>query len=144
MKINSIGYQIHLTSRKISGYLNEHLKNYDLTPGQWSVIRVLALEDRICQRELASRCGKDQNNIKSILDKLEKKEYVVRMEDPLDRRIFRIHLTDKVREIINELELVYQEIMNKICFGIKKEELNEFERILEKFRENIDILEEKI
>ena len=76
--INNIGYDICYTARKIYQYIGKQIINFDITPEQLIVLKELAKEEGISQKELSIRLDKDQNTVKAMIDKLEVKSFIKR------------------------------------------------------------------
>lgn len=71
--MQTIGYEICQSARKIYQYLNYLFEPFEITPEQWIIIKALLREDKLSQKELSLRVNKDQNTTKAIVDKLVKK-----------------------------------------------------------------------
>lgn len=137
--INTIGYEICLVARKIHQSLTAKFKEFDITPEQWVILKELSKEDKISQNELSFRVEKDKNNIKAIVDKLEKKGYVIREENLNDKRAFLITLTNKAYLLINELKDIDTEFNNDLSKNINEEDIKLFKSLLIKFQKNLKI-----
>ncbi len=135
--INTIGYEICLIARKIHQNLTIKFKEFDITPEQWVILKELSKEDKISQNELSFRVEKDKNNIKAIVDKLEKKGYLIRQENLSDKRAFLICLTDKAYILIDQLKHIDIEFNNEFSKNINEEEIELFKSLLIKFKENL-------
>ena len=97
---DNIGYQVGRTHKALRRGLTVMLRDFDLTPQQFSVLHCLFLEDGLPARELVVRLASDSSTIMDIIDRLEEKSMVQRQDDPQDRRINRIYLTDKTKSIL--------------------------------------------
>ena len=62
--INSLGYDICYTARKIYQFLTKEFKYFDITPEQFVVLVKLSEENGISQMELANRLDKDKIMLK--------------------------------------------------------------------------------
>ena len=76
-----------------------------------------------------------KQSITSMLDKLEKKGYILRTHSEKDRRKINISLTDCGRKIVNTIRLALNETEKDILKQINKEEmdnmLNTYKKIIE-------------
>lgn len=135
--INTIGYEICLIARKIHQNLTIKFKEFDITPEQWVILKELSKEDKISQNELSFRVEKDKNNIKAIIDKLEKKGYLLRQENLNDKRAFLIRLTDKAYLLINKLKDIDTEFNNELSKNINEKDRELFKIFLTKLKENL-------
>ena len=103
------------------------------------LLRSVTKEDKNSKNELSFRVEKDKNNIKAIVDKLEKKEYVIREENLNDKRAFLITLTNKAYHLINELKDIDTEFNNDLSKNINEEDIELFKSLLVKFQKNLKI-----
>ncbi|RAL21393.1 MarR family transcriptional regulator [Thermoflavimicrobium daqui] len=128
------------TYRKLNQLLFLRLKEYEITPEQWSVLYRLSQKDGINQREIAIRTSKDQPTTKRILDCLQKKNLIEKKMSPSDRRAFLIYLTDKGKHLAQQLLPIEQKIMAEISVGMDQAEINQFKNKLLLISENINTL----
>ncbi|MGL5989441.1 MarR family winged helix-turn-helix transcriptional regulator [Cetobacterium sp.] len=136
--IKTIGYEICIIARKIHQKLTLKFKEYDITPEQWGVLKELSKEDKISQNELSIRVEKDKNNIKSIVDKLEQKGYLLRKQDFFDKRALLIILTDKALLMIAKLSPLDSYMNDEIFKNINLEDLKSFKSVLDKIKINLN------
>ncbi|MGM0829782.1 MAG: MarR family winged helix-turn-helix transcriptional regulator [Bacillota bacterium] len=134
----SIGLYTSHTVKNIVRFLTFHLKEFDVTPEQWTVLKRLAEQDGISQKELAFKSEKDQPTVTRILDILERKELIYKQRNLDDRRSFLIFITEKGMKAKEELspfiEGLYEETLLK---GISEEELEVYKSVLSKINENM-------
>ncbi|MGL4567115.1 MAG: MarR family winged helix-turn-helix transcriptional regulator [Fusobacteriaceae bacterium] len=135
--IYSLGYDICFTARKIHQNLSGRFKEYNITPEQWVVLKNLREEDKISQKELSVRVEKDPNTVKAIIDKLEKKSYVVREENPHDKRAFLLSLTQAGHEISRVLQPLDDDMLLSMSKTLSEEEIKTFKLILSKIASNL-------
>lgn len=135
--MQTIGYEICQSARKVYQYLDNLFTDFDITPEQWAIIKQLLQEEGISQKELSIAVRKDQNTTKAIVDKLTDKGYIHRVGNPMDRRAFILTLTPKAKEIapkLAELDLAMIEALKR---GIAEGELESFYQTLKKIQENL-------
>ncbi|MGD8189923.1 MarR family winged helix-turn-helix transcriptional regulator [Brevibacillus ginsengisoli] len=133
----SLGFLLGLSYRKLLGVLNVRLKEYDITPEQWSVLYRLSKQDGINQKEIARRSAKDQPTITRILDALEKKGFVKKQLCPNDRRAFRIYLTDKGNCLLDKISPIERETIEEMQSGLTSEQRELFHKLLVQIIENL-------
>lgn len=100
---NSLGFLIYFADLKMRNLLQRRIKSFGLGTEQWAILNQLCEQDGINQKELAEKTYKDQTSLTRILDKLAKKGYVERVASPEDRRAFLVNITEKGRELRDEL-----------------------------------------
>ena len=135
--INNIGYEICYTARKIYQYVGKQINDFNITPEQFIVLKELLKEEGISQKKLSLKLDKDQNTVKAIIDKLEKKSLVKRKENESDKRAFSLFLTDKAKNELPKMEEHEKKVLEKIINGLDIENADNLLKILEKIRNNI-------
>jgi MarR family transcriptional regulator, organic hydroperoxide resistance regulator len=70
----------------------------DLTVVEWHVLQTLYRQDGQRPTDLAPAVGRDVTAFTVVLNSLERKGWIVRQGDTLDRRVVRVHLTDHAQQ----------------------------------------------
>jgi len=102
----------------------------NITSEQWSVLKCLWQEEGISQSEIAAKVNKDKASITRILDILQKNELLQRCEDELDRRSYRIFLTEKGKSLESKLRPIARSTNRLISQNLDEDELQELHRLL--------------
>ncbi|MFC7392738.1 MarR family winged helix-turn-helix transcriptional regulator [Scopulibacillus cellulosilyticus] len=139
----SVGYPTVLTGRKIVHFLYIHLRLYDITPEQWTVLRYLGGQDGITQKDLSQKSGKDQATVTRILDILDRKGWIERRANADDRRSYLVYFTEEGKALRDKLEPLMQEIYEKVFDGISEEKLEVFLEVLSQVNDNLEYEFEK-
>ncbi|KUP95833.1 MarR family winged helix-turn-helix transcriptional regulator [Thermobifida cellulosilytica] len=74
-----------------------------LTIQQLKVLVALAVDGNTPTHELAERIGVSVATLTGIVDRLSARSLVLRREDPADRRVRRVDLTEKGRALIDDM-----------------------------------------
>jgi len=128
---------------KISSAINRAIlrnfvkENIDITTEQWTVMACLWNKDKVTQQTLCTITEKDKPSITRLLDKLESRNYVVRVQDPTDRRINLIHLTEAGTALQKKATEIVEQVANKTLSNITEEELNLSREVLRKIIKNL-------
>lgn len=133
----SIGYLLTRTSIANKKVLSRALQPYDVTPEQYGILNRLWRKDGISQKQLSELIVRDQTSIGKVLDKLEKKELILRKDDPSDRRAFLLYLTPKGRELAEQLISHVQVIHDVASEGISDEDIEVFVSVINKLYSNL-------
>ena len=88
-------------------------------------------------REISDILGSSHQNVKQILLKLEKKDFIQFQPDEKDRRKQRIILTEHCRDFCEKNDEMSQDIMKRMFAGISEKELSETIRIIMKIDNNM-------
>lgn len=138
---DALGFVINAVARKFSQLFNVWFKDFDITSEQWSVLNKLTAYNGISQRELASIVEKDPNNITRLIDQLEKKGLVKRLDHPLDRRSYVLHVTENGEKLVSQLKPLDQKLATELLTSLSIEEVEYFQKTLHKVNQ---ILSDKI
>ena len=111
--------------------------NFEITPEQFVVIEVLMHHDGLYQRQLSEITLKDRPNITRIINILEKGGFVERRSDKNKRKVFKVFLTQKAKDIFPLLQKVSQDYRKVMTEGIKKEELENCLKVLNQVLQNL-------
>lgn len=112
--------------------LREGLKKYQLTFSHALVIHLLNAEGARPLVEISKRLDIPVSSLSGMIGRLEEMNMVLRKRDKRDRRIVWVRLTDKSREMIEELSKAQT---NKIYAHLKKLDLSSED--MERFIENM-------
>ncbi len=82
-------------------HLSKLMKDHALpvTPDQFRVLTYLWQQDGLQQSELAHCTNRNRANVTRIIDILEREGVVERRDDPNDRRVYHIYLTDLGKQL---------------------------------------------
>ena len=88
-------------------------------------------------KELSDILGSSHQNVKQILLKLEKKDFIQFQPDEKDRRKQRIILTEHCQDFCEKNDEMSRDIMKRMFAGISEKELSETIRIIMKIDNNM-------
>ena len=120
---------IYQKSRRLS---EESLKPLRITFPQFGVLLRLSFRDNVTQKELSDIMDTDATTIMVICDSLEKKGFLKRMKDPSDRRVNRLILTEKGKDVLSKAFPLMMKRYEFFVNSIPQEELEAVTPILEK------------
>jgi DNA-binding MarR family transcriptional regulator len=104
---------------------------------QGRILFILWDKDNIPIRDLSEKTGLAKTTLTSMLDRLEKSDYIRRVFDPSDRRMVKIVLTKTARNLKEQYDEVSAQ-MNKIFYkGFSNKEIITFEENLERILNNL-------
>ena len=139
-----IAVELNLTGCKLKQYLAAKLRKNDvpLTPEQFMLIDLLWNQGEMTQQQLADQLQKDKNSVTKLVDAIEKKGFVVRKQNPHDRRANTLVLTEKANELKPGAKQKGISILDQILEGISEDELRSFLSTLRKLNTNMTICED--
>lgn len=88
-----LGYALRRAQVAMFRDFERRMAALDATPGQFSLLTVIAANPGISQRQLAELHRLDKSTLSPAVDRLTKRGYVVRERDPVDRRYYALSLS---------------------------------------------------
>ena len=122
---NAPAYRVYRLSRLLRHNLRRILgeAGLDVSPEQYFMLYKLYHKDGVPQAQLADPAFGDYPNMTRMIDGLEKKQLVVRDNDPNDRRRYLIKLTSKCRAQMKALEPIVIRERAQIHKAFSEEEI---------------------
>ena len=112
------------------------LREHDLTPSQFNILRILRGEGKpLPILEIASRTITVVPGITGLIDRLEQAGFVNRLRCEKDRRVIYVALTDQGISTLADLDEPLMALHRKLLGHLSQAELKELLRLLEKARE---------
>ncbi len=102
MKSN-IGRLVSILHRQAQVYINSALKEFDITSAEYAFLLHLYRKDGITQEDLSTYLSIDKSATARAIRSLEKKGFIVRNKDDVDRRCNRVYLSDKAKQYKSEI-----------------------------------------
>ncbi|MCQ6561412.1 MarR family transcriptional regulator [Paenibacillus mendelii] len=109
----------------------------DLTPPQYLIIQILAVEEKQNCSELAIALDITLSAVTNLTNKLVSKGYIERMTSETDRRNVYLRITDKGRDVENRMLDKYKEMTEILWEGFTDEEMDLLLASYEKMLSNI-------
>lgn len=133
---SSIGRWISILYRYRLNYLGKRLEPYNIGSGQHLFLMVLSKNDGINQEELSSYLKIDKATTAKAIKKLEEEGYVIRRIDDIDKRAYRVFLTDKGRDVIPIIDEAVKDWEEFITEGFSEKERISVGALLGKMAQN--------
>jgi MarR family transcriptional regulator for hemolysin len=118
----SLGFLLNDVARLMRKRFDERARNLGLTRAQWRVLGHLRRYEGIKQGSLAEILEVENVTLGRHIDRLEEDGWVERRRDPADRRVWRLHLADKSRPIIDRLSNLSTEVREHAMSGLSASE----------------------
>ena len=134
---DSLGRRIYLISQAIGNNIDRLLKPFDLTREQLHLLKNLDRQQGRTQREIGSATGKSAANMTRILDRLEKKNLIVRRENPDDRRSQLVLLTAEGADLRKEMSRLLEALSTRIEENIDNQDMAVVVRVLGRIEANL-------
>lgn len=136
---NQYSLLLDRTARKVKWYAQMRFKELglDMTVDQWLVMKLTDENDELSHKELAGLMYKDMPTVTRIVDILCQKGLIVRVENPADRRVSVLRLTQEGLNRVAATKTQVRSIRLKAWEGLDEKDFAEFNRILNKIYENL-------
>ncbi|MGL5352781.1 MAG: MarR family winged helix-turn-helix transcriptional regulator [Clostridium sp.] len=139
MRSEALGAYISQIHRKSNVFITKKLSKYGLGSGQYMFLLRLYRQDGINQEALAEGLMIDKGTTARAIKKLEEVGLVYRVKDETDKRAYGVFLTDKAKDIKNEVFEILNEWEDKVTYDLTSDEKIEIMRLLKKVSLNDNI-----
>ena len=119
------------------------IKEYNITVSQLFLLLALYEKDGSTPQELSTKLALNSSTLSGILDRLESKGFIKREINTTDRRSIIIRLTDKARDLEDELWSIYEKINGELCSALSQEEIKELYNIMAKLEAKANEMQNK-
>lgn len=126
------------TSDLLENRIARLLREHDLTPSQYNVLRILRGEGRPMPcLEVAQRMIQVAPAITRVVDQLLKLDLIEKKQLAEDRRVFTIELKPRARRVLKKLDQPILDLHEQLLGQIPKAEQKKLIQLLEKVRAGI-------
>ncbi len=136
LKLSSqVCFPLYAASREVIKLYKPFLDEYNLTYTQYITMLVLWEDEKITIKELCKKLYLDSGTITPVIKKLEAMGLLIKYRDKSDERIVNVELTDKGRELKEEIVKVPEQVSCKVNGSV--EDLLILKNLLEKVLDEI-------
>jgi DNA-binding MarR family transcriptional regulator len=135
--MKELAWEMAETSRTLRRHFDRRASALGVTTAQWRALAWLGHEPGLKQVELAERLDVEPITAGRIVDRLEEAKLVLRQPDPVDRRVWRLFLTDEAKPIFKRLTSLADEMASQVFEGLGAEEIDAMRAGLALIRENV-------
>ncbi|MEH6660099.1 MAG: MarR family transcriptional regulator [Parasphingorhabdus sp.] len=132
---NIVGFHIRLAHGAVYRHFTETFSDLDLTQKQVSVLWLVDDHPDIAQTGLAKRMRMDRATTMAIINRLQKRGYLVRGKSKTDGRKQTLNLTDHGREALASAKVAIQEHEKWLKSRFKPKEVELLIELLSKIHE---------
>ena len=115
---DSLGFLLNDIARLMRKRFDVRARRIGVTRAQWHTLSVLKRNEGCNQGMLADLLEVEPITVGRMIDRLEDAGLVERRRDPADRRVWRIHLTDKAQPILIELRNIADTMIDEVMEGV--------------------------
>jgi len=132
-----LGFLIHDVSRLRRSAFDRCLKPLSVTRSQWWVLAYLSREDGMTQSQLAEELDLGKVAVGGLIDRLEKSGLVRREADATDRRVNRVFLEPKSKQLVTKMRKVSHRMNEQILAGLTDDRLEATAVTLDAMKRNL-------
>jgi DNA-binding MarR family transcriptional regulator len=134
---------MHDIARRSRYWFDARARSCGATRAQWRVLFSLARRDGPSQSELAEMLDVERITLCRMVDRLADAGLVERRANPSDRRVWRLHLTDKATPIVDELGDIANEMEETMLAPLSAEQRKQLTDLLTIVQNHVRTLEER-
>ena len=132
----SLGYFLSTARNVLAGRIDRAVAPLGLTSSQIGVILLLWFERAKTPNEMSRTLSYDTGSMTRMLDRLEKKGFLVRQRSQSDRRVVELALTGQGGEAAQQLPALITAVMTEQLRGFEPEEVATLIGLLQRFIAN--------
>lgn len=123
-------------------FCERKLREYDIGFPEQVIMMYLSEHKNVSQEEIAKYFMIDKGAIAKSLSKLETKNYVIRKENPIDKRGKLILLSSKGEQILSHMGTILEEWNQYFFIGLSIDEIEQFDRLSKIMADNVSNIPE--
>ena len=128
------GVLISDVARLMRATFDRRVRQIGLTRSQWLVLSLLRRRPGASQSELAEMLEVERATAGRMVDRLERKNWVVRRPDASDRRVNRLYLTDEAKDVQAEMGRIAESMMDDAMASLAEGELELLTDMMERMK----------
>ena len=133
---NCVGRVMTRLARKCQIAVGNALQQYNLTAAEEPFLMSVLNNEGLTQEELTAYVGVDKAAASRTVRSLEEKGFLVRVQDPKDKRQNRVYPTDKAREVGPKVRKELYKINLALTEALTQEEDDQVYHLLVRIEEN--------
>ncbi len=137
-EISEIMQSLRRIFKAIQDYSHEVSSKFGITGPQLWALKTLSQNENLSLRDLSERMYLHPSTITGVIDRLERKGYVTRKRDQVDRRVIYVQLTAEGRKLAKKAPNPAQ---GKLIYGLKNLKKGELNLIYGSVQKLVEIME---
>jgi MarR family transcriptional regulator, organic hydroperoxide resistance regulator len=131
-------FLMDVATRKITKFYNRRLRRFGITYNHLFILTCLWEQDGVNVKDLSKQLLLDSSSLTGHLDRLGKRGLVLRQDDPDDRRAVRVFLTEKGRQLQEQLQPIGRELKETLQRGVPPKMVRAFAGALHHISSRLD------
>lgn len=134
---DSLGFLLNDIARLMRKRFDVRARRIGVTRAQWHTLSILKRNEGCNQGMLADLLEVEPITVGRMIDRLEDAGLVERRRDPADRRVWRIHLTEKAQPVLIELRAIADTMIDEVMEGVDPQDRIRMHVALKALRNNL-------
>ncbi len=132
----SLPYLLSDSSRLLRRAFDARVRALGMTSPQARLLLVLHVTEGENQGYYAERLEVEPISLTRMIDRMEEAELIERRRDPADRRAWLLFLTERSRQVIDQVSACLAELEDEMLTGLDAAQRDALAQMLETIREN--------
>ncbi len=132
----SLPYLLSHSSRLLRRAFDARVRALGMTSPQARLLLVLHVTEGENQGYYAERLEVEPISLTRMIDRMEEAELIERRRDPADRRAWLLFLTERSRQVIDQVSACLAELEDEMLTGLDAAQRDALAQMLETIREN--------
>jgi DNA-binding MarR family transcriptional regulator len=129
-----IGFLIADVARLMRSCFDRRVRRIGLTRAQWLVLSRLHRHPGLSQSELAEMLEVERATAGRMIDRMERRNWLVRRPDPADRRINRLYLTAEAEAVQAEMGRIAEQLLDDAMASLEEGEREALTDMMERVK----------
>jgi MarR family transcriptional regulator, transcriptional regulator for hemolysin len=131
------GFLLHDIARLMRKRFDARARTFGLTRAQWQALVTLRRHEGVNQAALAEALDMEPITVGRLVDRMEEAGWVERRPDAADRRVHRLHISERTGPMMAQLETVAQALLEEVFCGLDPAERDNLIDLLARVRSNL-------
>jgi len=136
--ISEIMQSLRRIFKAIQDYSHEVSDKFGITGPQLWALKTISQNEKLCLGELSKWMYLHPSTITGVVDRLEKKGYMLRDRGQEDRRVVKVQLTAKGKRLVKKAP---NPVQGKMIYGLRKLNRGELNSIYHSVQKLVEIME---
>lgn len=132
----SLPYLLSDSSRLLRRAFDARVRALGMTSPQARLLLILHVTEGENQGYYAERLEVEPISLTRMIDRMEEAELIERRRDPADRRAWRLYLTERSRQVIDQVRDCLSGLEDEMLTGLDAAQREALAQMLETIREN--------
>ena len=139
-----ITFLMHDIARRARYLFDARARSKGITRAQWRVLTSLARLDGPTQSDLAELLDVERITLCRMVDRLAEAGLVERRADPSDRRVWRLHLTERATPLVEELSSMANAMEEELLEPLTVDQRDVLRSLLTTVRDHVREIDDRM